>query len=84
MCVSYKQEVHTFDTGLCGSLFMTCNELHDCVRRLTADITSTALSVFGNIGLFWIIILPPQKLLLLFPVTELTEDDNDDDGDGGG
>lgn len=38
-------------------------ELHDCVRRFTADIMSAALSVFGSIGLF-IITLPTVKLVL--------------------
>lgn len=38
-------------------------ELHDCVRRLTADIISAALSVFGSIGLF-IITFPTVKLVL--------------------
>lgn len=38
-------------------------ELHDCVRRLTADIISAALSVFGNIGLL-IITFPTVKFVL--------------------
>lgn len=38
-------------------------ELHDCVRRLTADIISAALSVFGSIGLF-IITFPTVKLVM--------------------
>lgn len=54
-------------------------ELQDCVRLLTADIISAALSVFGSIGLF-IITFPTVKLVLecaegAVPFTVAADDD---------